>query len=297
MGQYFVLTDFVDVSSASHGKSLPNAMTVDVEDYFQVSAFDEKISRDDWTRIPARLPQNIERILEIFESEDIKATFFTLGWVCEQFPELVRRIAAGGHEIASHGHEHSRVGTFSPEQFRIDVEETRKKLEDVSGTPVLGYRAPSFSIGKDTVWAYNVLQESGYKYSSSVFPIAHDHYGLPNAPRFPFQSSPGGLLEIPMSTLPMWGRNWPCSGGGYFRLLPLRYSKWAVQRINEKEQMPAVFYFHPWEIDPEQPRIYGISAQTRFRHYLNLDKFEYRLREMLQAFSWDRMDQVYLGRS
>ena len=279
------------------GRNLPNALSVDVEDYFQVSAFEHAISRDDWTGMPARLPQNIEHILRIFGRENVKATFFTLGWVCERFPEIIRDIAAAGHEIASHGHEHSRVRTFSRERFRKDVEGTRKRLEDVSGTAVVGYRAPSFSIGRETLWAYDVLREAGYRYSSSVFPIRHDHYGLPNAPRFPFRSSSDGLLEIPMSSLSLLGRNWPCAGGGYFRLLPLRYSIWAVRRINEQEKMPAVFYFHPWELDPGQPRIRGISAITKFRHYVNLDRFEFRLTQMLRTFRWDRMDRIFLGHS
>jgi len=288
----FVLADY-----GLRRKELPNAMTVDVEDYFQVSAFDQQISREDWGGIPSRIGRNVERILELFEQENASATFFTLGWVCERFPEIVRAIAAAGHEIASHGHEHSRVGTFTQKQFRIDVEGTRKRLEDVSGTPVVGYRAPSFSIGQETIWAYDVLAEAGYSYSSSVFPIQHDHYGLPDAPRFPFRSSSGGLLEIPMSTLQFLGRNWPCSGGGYFRLLPLRYSIWALRRINERDQMPAVFYFHPWEIDPDQPRIDGILAKAKFRHYVNLNKFEYRLTQMLRTFRWDRIDRIFLGHS
>ena len=192
-------------------------MTVDVEDYFQVSAFENTVSRDDWKNMPVRLGRNVDKILGIFDHAGIKGTFFALGWVCEHFPQVIRDIAAAGHEIASHGFEHSRVGTFSKTQFRQDVEETRKRLEDVSGEQVLGYRAPSFSIGRETLWAHEVLAEAGYTYSSSVFPIRHDHYGLPEAPRFPFRSSPDGVLEIPMSTLSLMGRNWPCSGGGYFR--------------------------------------------------------------------------------
>ena len=217
--------------------------------------------------------------------------------MCEKFPQIVRDIADAGHEIASHGHEHSRVWTFGRKQYRMDVEGTRKRLEDVSGTPVAGYRAPSFSIGKETLWAYDVLAEAGYRYSSSVFPIHHDHYGLPNAPRFPFRSSADGLLEIPMSSVSLLGSNWPCSGGGYFRLLPLRYSVWAIKSINEKEQLPAVFYFHPWELDPDQPRVDGISVKARFRHYLNLDKFKDRLTQMLRRFSWNRMDRIFLEQS
>jgi len=286
---------FESLDHRYRGKLLPNAMTVDVEDYFQVSAFENTISRNDWGNMPARLPRNIDKILELFDGAGTKGTFFTLGLVCEKFPQVVRDIAAAGHEIASHGFEHSRVGTFSQEDFRADVEGTRKRLEDVSGVPVIGYRAPSFSIGPETLWAHDVLAEAGYTYSSSVFPIQHDHYGLPEAPRFPFRSSDTGVLEIPMSSLSLIGRNWPCSGGGYFRLLPVIYSKWAVKRINVKEQMPAVFYFHPWELDPDQPKIEGISGKARFRHYLNLGRFESRLSQMLRDFDWDRMDRIFLG--
>lgn len=287
---------FIPVDEVYRGRNLANAMSVDVEDYFQVSAFETHVSRNDWANISSRIPANIARILALFDAENTKATFFTLGWVCEHLPEVVRQIADAGHEIASHGHEHSRIGTLSKKQFYDDVETTRKRLEDVSGTAVVGYRAPSFSIGKDTLWAHDILAEAGYQYSSSVFPVKHDHYGLPNAPRFPFRTASGSLLEIPMSSLSLLGRNWPCSGGGYFRLLPLRYSKWAVKRINLSEQMPAIFYFHPWEMDPNQPRISGISAKTRFRHYVNLDKFESRLMQMLRSFKWDRMDRIFLGR-
>ena len=285
---------FIPVDHDYRGRNLANAMSVDVEDYFQVSAFEHKVSRDDWPTIASRIPANVSRILALFEAENVKATFFTLGWVCEHHPEVVRQIADAGHEIASHGHEHSRVGTFDRRQFHCDVEDTRKRLEDVSGTAVIGYRAPSFSIGAETLWAHDVLSEAGYAYSSSVFPVKHDHYGLPDAPRFPFRSASSGMLEIPMSSLPLMGRNWPCSGGGYFRLFPLRFSQWAVKRINVQEQMPAIFYFHPWEMDPGQPRMTGISAKTRFRHYVNLDKFESRLTRMLRTFSWDRMDRVFL---
>ena len=286
---------FVEEAHRYNGKGLPNAMTVDVEDYFQVSAFDSVISREDWASIPARLPRNVEKILQLFDDEGVKGTFFTLGWVCEKFPEVVRRIADAGHEVASHGHEHFRVGTMTPEQLHSDVEMTRKRLEDVSGTAVRGYRAPSFSIGHETLWAHDVLAAAGYDYSSSVYPVKHDHYGMPDAPRFPFRSTPGGILEVPMSTLPRFGRNFPCSGGGYFRLLPYRFSQWAIRKVNTEEQMPAVFYFHPWELDPEQPRIKGIPLRARFRHYVNLNKFENRLTRMLRSFKWDRMDRIFVG--
>lgn len=286
---------FIPVDDIYRGRNLANAMSVDVEDYFQVSAFEHLVSRDDWADIASRIPSNIARILALFDAKNTKATFFTLGWVCEHYPEVVRSIVDAGHEIASHGSDHARIGTLSPKQFRDDVESTRKRLEDVSGTAVTGYRAPSFSIGRETLWAHDVLAEAGYKYSSSIFPVTHDHYGIPDAPRFPFRSASGAILEIPLSSLRMFGRNWPCAGGGYFRLLPLRYSKWAVGRINARERLPAIFYFHPWEIDPEQPRIPGVSVKTRFRHYLNLKKFEFRLTQMLESFRWDRVDRIFLN--
>lgn len=284
---------FVDVSDRYRGKNLPNAMSVDVEDYFQVSAFENHVSRDSWESMPQRLPHNIARILELFERKGVKGTFFTLGWVCEHFPGLVREIVDGGHELASHGHDHARVWNLGRDRFLEDVSATRKRLEDISGAAVKGYRAPSFSIGKQSMWAYEALREAGYTYSSSVFPIQHDHYGLPDAPRFPFRIVPSDILEIPMSSIAMWGRNWPCSGGGYFRLLPFSYSKWATRRINKQDEMPSMFYFHPWEIDPDQPRVPGIPAKSRFRHYVNLGRFESRLEKLLDEFRWDRVDEVF----
>ena len=276
---------------------LVNAMSVDVEDYYQVSAFEGVISRDQWAGIPSRIPRNVDKILEIFDGAGVHATFFVLGWVCKQHPGLVKRIADAGHEIASHGDDHARVGTMDREAFLADSESTRKLLEDTSGRRVIGYRAPSFSIGQGTLWAHDVLAEAGFEYSSSIFPVSHDHYGLPDSPRFPYRVADDRLLEIPMSTVRVFGRNWPCSGGGYFRLMPYRYSNWCTTRINRDERKPVVFYFHPWELDPGQPRVQGISAKARFRHYLNLDRFEARLRRMLADFSWDRMDKVFLGLS
>lgn len=286
--------EFVDCSGAYRGKGLPNAMSVDVEDYFQVSAFDDAISRNDWDSMPARLPRNIDRILQIFADRDTKATFFTLGWVCRKWPELIRRIADEKHEIASHGDDHRRVWTKSPRQAFEDFASTRKLLEDTSGTRVTGYRAPSFSIGPGNSWAHELLQEAGYLYSSSIFPISHDHYGFPGAPRFPFRLRSGGLLEVPLSSFRKFGRNLPCAGGGYFRLFPYWYTARAIRGINEAEQMPSIFYFHPWEIDPEQPRVDGISRVSRFRHYVNLDRFEQRLCRALDEFQWSRMDDVFL---
>lgn len=286
-----------DFAESLRGRDLPNAMTVDVEDYFQVSAFENHVSRDDWADIPCRIPRNVDVILQMFDQSDVRATFFALGWVARNCPSVLRDIVDAGHELASHGHDHVRVGALGRERFRRDIEDTRKRLEDVSGQPVRGYRAPSFSIGPETLWAHDVIEEAGYAYSSSVFPIRHDHYGLPDAPRFPFRPGDGSLLEIPMTSFRLMGRNWPCAGGGYFRLLPLAYSRWATRRVNEKDGMPTIFYFHPWELDPEQPRIQGLPAKTRFRHYVNLDRFQSRLDEMLRHFRWGRMDQIFLGLS
>lgn len=295
MGDADSQVGFERLEDRYRGKDLPNAMSVDVEDYFQVSAFEHTISRSDWDDMPSRLARNVDRILKLFGEHDTKATFFVLGWVADRYPDIVRRIADEGHEVASHGYEHTRVTDLDRNQFLEDVRRTRGLLEDVSGVPVVGYRAPSFSIGADTLWAHDSLLEAGYKYSSSVFPISHDHYGLPAAPRFPFRTSNSGLLEVPLSSLPLFGRNWPCAGGGYFRLLPFAYSRWALGRINRKESMPGVFYFHPWEIDPDQPRVAGLPVKTRFRHYVNLSRFESRLAKMLKHFRWNTMRHVYLG--
>ena len=270
-------------------------MTVDVEDYFQVSAFEKHIAREDWPRITSRLPRNVDRILQIFSDAGVSATFFTLGSVCERMPDVIRRIADAGHEIGSHGYDHERIWKLTPEQFKNDVAKTRRILEDISGKAVRGYRAPSFSIGERNLWALDVLQETGHVYSSSIFPISHDHYGLPSAPRFPFRVRAGGILEVPPTTVSQFGRNWPCAGGGYFRLLPLAYSIAALRRVSQREQMPAVFYFHPWEIDPQQPRVPGIPLKTRFRHYVNLSRMEARLIRLLDTFQWGRMDSIYCG--
>lgn len=288
--------EFIDCSERYRDRDLPNAMSVDVEDYFQVSAFDDVISRDDWDSIACRVPANVDRLLQLFDDAGAKATFFTLGWVCRRMPEVVRRIADAGHEVASHGDDHRRVWTKSRAEAFEDFSSTRKLLEDTSGVAVTGYRAPSFSIGPDNVWAHELLQEAGYEYSSSIFPISHDHYGFPAAPRFPFRFRQGGLLEVPLSTFRMFGRNLPCAGGGYFRLFPYAYTARGIRGINRDERMPAIFYFHPWEIDPGQPRVDGIPLRTRFRHYVNLSRFEGRLKRALGEFRWSRMDEIFLGR-
>ncbi|MGD8875274.1 MAG: DUF3473 domain-containing protein [Gammaproteobacteria bacterium] len=270
-------------------------MTVDVEDYFQVSAFEGVVKRSDWERLPCRVEQNTDHILELFDGHGVTATFFMLGWVAERYPGLVRRIVAAGHELASHGYSHIRVTRQAPQAFSEDVSKTRKLLEDTAGCAVLGYRAASYSIVNETLWAHDLLQEAGYRYSSSVYPIHHDLYGIPDAPRFSYRHKDGGLLEIPVTTVSLFRHNLPCGGGGYFRLLPYSVSRWAMRRVNGADRMPCVFYFHPWEIDPEQPRQAGISGKTRFRHYLNLGRMQARVERLLEDFSWGRMDNVFLS--
>jgi len=244
-----------------------NALTIDVEDYFQVSAFDPYIPRDDWDSIPCRVERNIDRILSLLEKKGINATFFTLGWIAKRYPSMVRRIVENGHELASHGCDHDRVTELGSDEFYKDIADSKKILEDISGFPVIGYRAPSFSINKQNYWALNLLEEAGYLYSSSIYPVHHDHYGIPDAPRFAFYPNPTGkLLEVPITTVNLLGRNIPVGGGGYFRLWPYTVSRWFIQRVNEKDQRSAVFYFHPWEIDPDQPRPKGINLKVRFRH-------------------------------
>lgn len=271
-----------------------NAMTVDVEDYFQVSAFESMVRREDWSGMPCRVETNTDRIIAMFDSHGIKATFFMLGWVAKRYPQLVRRIIAAGHELASHGMSHVRVTTQNPAEFRNDVVSSKKLLEDIAGTAVRGYRAASYSIGASNLWAFGVLEEAGHVYSSSVYPIRHDLYGMPQAPRFSFRPEGGHLLEIPVTTVQLFGHNLPCGGGGFFRLFPYAYSRWAIRRVNMKDRQPSLFYFHPWELDQAQPRMAGIGLRTRFRHYLNLSRMETRLRRLLLDFRWDRMDRVFL---
>ncbi len=276
--------------------TLVNALSVDVEDYFQVSAFEPHISRRDWDRWPHRVQANTERVLALFDEAGVKATFFTLGWVAERYPGLIRAIVAAGHELACHGYDHRRVTEQTPEAFRADVTRAKGVLEDVGGVPVLGYRAASYSIGRDNLWALAVLQEVGFRYSSSIYPVRHDLYGMPEAPRFAFRpDNAPGLLEIPVTTVRLGGRNWPCGGGGFFRLYPYALTRWALRRINAEGQA-AIFYFHPWEIDPNQPRPDGLGWKTRLRHYLNLDRMESRLRRLLQDFPWDTVANVFLPR-
>ena len=277
------------------GERIRNAMTCDVEDYFQVSAFAPYISRDSWATRECRVEANIERILALFERHGVKGTFFTLGWIAERYPAMVRRIVAAGHELASHGYGHLRASDQSREQFDNDIRSSKALLEDIGGQAVLGYRAPSFSIGHANLWALEALQEAGYRYSSSIYPIAHDHYGMPDAPRFAFYPhGPDGLLEVPVTTVNMLGRNLPAGGGGYFRLLPYALSRWMMQKVNREDRQPALFYFHPWELDPGQPRPQGLDAKSRFRHYVNIERMEGRLEQLARDFAWDRMDRIFL---
>ena len=272
-----------------------NAMTIDVEDYFQVSAFAPHIARADWDKLPCRVENNIDRILALLADHNTHATFFTLGWIAERYPEMVRRIVNNGHELASHGYGHLRASEQSPADFHDDVSRSKKLLEDIGGKAVIGYRAPSFSINQKNFWALDVLNEAGYQYSSSIYPIRHDHYGMPDAPRFAFYPRGNdGVLELPPTTIALFGRNLPAAGGGYFRLLPYALSRWCINRVNTEDQQPCMFYFHPWEIDPDQPRQQGISVKTRFRHYVNLNRMESRIAELLKDFKWDRIDRIYL---
>ena len=273
-----------------------NAMTIDVEDYFQVSAFASRIARADWDRLPCRVERNVDTILAILQEHKTHATYFMLGWVGERYPALVRRIVEQGHELASHGYDHQRVTDQSPNEFRQDITRSKRLLEDLGGVSVQGYRAPSFSIGHSNLWALECLNEAGYRYSSSVYPIRHDHYGMVGAPRFAFKPESGrGLLELPVTTVSVFNQNLPAGGGGYFRLLPYSMSRWCIKRVNRVDQQPCIFYFHPWEIDPEQPRVEGLSAKTRFRHYLNLGRTEARLRRLLADFTWGPINQVFPG--
>jgi len=269
-----------------------NAMSIDVEDYFQVQAFADHIDRADWPGLDCRVERNVDTILGLLADSGRKATFFTLGWIAERHRPMVRRIVEGGHELASHGYAHFRADSQTPPEFAADVGRTKAILEDIGGVPVLGYRAASFSVGAGNLWAHEVLAEQGYAYSSSIYPIRHDLYGMPDAPRFPY--NPPGLgrfVEWPVTTATVFGRNVPCGGGGYFRLLPYGLSRWLMRRVNE-EGKPCIFYFHPWEVDPGQPRQHGVSLKTRVRHYTNLGRMEARLRRLLGEFAWGRVDHI-----
>ena len=270
-----------------------NAMTVDVEDYFQVQAFAGCIGRDTWDALPCRVEANMDRILDQFDRAGTHATFFTLGWIADRYPAVVRKIVAGGHELASHGYGHQLVHDLSPAEFRADLIRAKETLEATGGVAVVGYRAPTFSIGPRNPWAFDVLQATGHRYSSSIYPVRHDLYGVPDAPRFPHRPASGSILEIPMTTLQLGGRNMPIAGGGYFRLVPYTVFRTALRRFNARERKPGIFYFHPWEIDAGQPRVAAASRVSRFRHYVNIAAVPRRLERLLHDFRWGRMDQVF----
>ena len=271
---------------------ITNAFTCDVEDYFQVSALAPHFPREKWDSLPCRVERNVDRVLALLDEHDARGTFFTLGWIAERFPQLVRRIAAAGHEVASHGYGHQRASDLTPAAFSADIRLAKAILEDITGQGVTGYRAPSFSIGASNLWAHDCIAEAGYRYSSSVYPVRHDHYGIPDAPRFPWRLD-NGLVEVPITTLKMLGRNWPAGGGGFFRLLPYAVSRWQIAHVNASDKRPAIFYFHPWELDPDQPRVTEATAKTQFRHYINLKRTAARLDRLLSDFSWGRADQVF----
>ncbi|MBT9500998.1 MAG: DUF3473 domain-containing protein [Burkholderiaceae bacterium] len=278
--------------SALPNRTITNALTIDVEDYFQVSAFAPYIARSDWEQRECRVEHNVHRILGLLRQHQVKATFFTLGWIAERYPNLVRSVVAEGHELASHGYGHERASDLSQAAFSDDITRSKALLEDLSGSAVTGYRAPSFSIGTGNLWAFDSLARAGYRYSSSIYPIRHDHYGMPDSPRFAHQVR-DDLLEVPVTTLRLFNRNLPASGGGYFRLLPYALSRWMFRRVNAVDGQAAVFYFHPWEIDSEQPRIAGIDRKTRFRHYVNIDRNFSKLEQLLIDFRWGRMDRIF----
>jgi polysaccharide deacetylase family protein (PEP-CTERM system associated) len=269
-----------------------NALSVDIEDWFQVGAFETTIRREDWDGLECRVEANTDAVLQLFDDGGVKATFFTLGWVAERYPALMRRIVEGGHEIASHGCNHDRVFAMTPQAFAADLARARKTIEDAAGVAVTGYRAPSFSIDARTPWAHEELAAAGYAYSSSVAPVVHDHYGWPDAPRFAFRPVAGSaMLELPVTTAKVAGRTLAAGGGGFFRLLPYPVSRFAVRQVNRAGQ-PAIFYFHPWEIDPDQPRMWHAPLKSRLRHYTNLEVMAAKLRRLIGAFEWGRVDAV-----
>lgn len=272
-----------------------NGLSVDVEDWFHVGAFEDVIERGSWDSLSDRVEDNVLRIMDMFAEADVKATFFTLGWVAQRHGGLLRRVAEAGHELASHGWDHARVFTLDRERFADDLARTRKVIEDAAGVAVTGYRAPSFSIDQRTPWAYMVLAEQGYAYSSSVAPIAHDHYGWREAPRFAFRPLPwSDLVEIPVTTAEFGGRRLAAGGGGFFRVLPYAFSRWAIRQVNRRDGRSAIFYFHPWEIDPGQPRVAGAPLKSRLRHYTNIAVMAEKLRQLVGEFAWGRMDVLAL---
>ncbi|MGH9409026.1 MAG: XrtA system polysaccharide deacetylase [Vicinamibacterales bacterium] len=281
------------MSEARKSDAIVNAMTIDVEDYFHVSVFDGLVGRHEWDRFESRVTANTERLLGIFAEAGVRSTFFILGWVAERHPRLVQRIAAGGHEIASHGYEHRLIYDQTPEAFRQDVRKAKQILEDAGGQQVRGYRAPSYSVTPKSLWALDVLLQEGYRYDSSIFPIRHDRYGIPLSARapYPIERPSGTLIEVPGSATRVGPMNLPVAGGGYFRILPYWWTRWGIARVNRREGRPAIFYLHPWEIDPDQPRLKA-GRLGRFRHYRHLDQTESRLRQLLKDFRFDTVETL-----
>jgi len=276
---------------AEHNGAIVNGLSVDVEDWFQVGAFESVIERDDWNSLADRVERNVREILDLFDAADVRATFFALGWVAQRHGGLMREIVTRGHELASHGWDHGRVFRMDRKSFGEDIARARNVLQDVAGVSVVGYRAPSFSIDRRTPWAFLELAEQGYLYSSSVAPVSHDHYGWSEAPRFAFHPIPGvPLVELPVTTAMFAGKRLAAGGGGFFRVIPYGFTRWAIRQVNGSEGRPAIFYFHPWEIDPGQPRVAGAPLKSRLRHYTNLDKMAGKLRQLVGEFGWGRMD-------
>ncbi|HLS82405.1 MAG TPA: XrtA system polysaccharide deacetylase [Steroidobacter sp.] len=273
-----------------------NAMTIDVEDYFHVTAFASTLDRAKWDSFESRVERNTRRLLDLFDEHGVKITFFVLGWVAERFPSLVCELHASGHEVACHGLTHELVYQQTPEVFRSETDRAKSLLQDLIGAPVRGYRAASYSITTASAWALDILADLGFEYDSSIFPVRHDLYGMRDAPRSPHCVASGRLLEVPLTTVDIGGRRLPCAGGGYFRLFPYAFIRWCLRRVNA-EGMSSVFYLHPWEIDPDQPRFRDAPLKSRFRHYTNLERAENRLRRLLLDFRWGRMDEVFLDRA
>ncbi len=271
-----------------------NALTFDIEDYFQVEAFKQYIKFEEWNNYQSRVVQNTRKIMNILDERNVKATFFILGWIAERFPEMVRRITDDGHEIATHGYAHDMVYTQSQEAFERDLAKSIRILEQISGTHVIGYRAPTYSIIEESFWAFDILIRHNLRYDSSIFPIAHDRYGVPNSERFPYvikREGVGMLHEFPLSTVRLWKWNFPVAGGGYLRLFPYWILKYGIASLN-RQQKPAIIYLHPWEVDPDQPRIPNIPAKTRFRHYVNLHKTTDKLRKLTHDFNFGPICEV-----
>jgi polysaccharide deacetylase family protein (PEP-CTERM system associated) len=265
---------------------LINYLTVDVEDYFQVAAFEDILASDSWDQHECRVVANTTAILDFFTAHQVKATFFVVGWIAERYPDLILEIERRGHEIGCHSYLHRKIYDLTPEEFRKDTRQAKEILERIIGKPVYGYRAPSYSITKKSLWALDILAELGFRYDSSIFPVYHDNYGIPDAPRFSYHLEQQEMMEYPISTVQLPGLNLPIAGGGYFRFLPYWFTRMALRRINQKDQQPFIFYFHPWEIDPAQPHIEDAGAKSRFRHYLNLNKTMPRLERLLQDFKF-----------